>query len=80
MFDRSDGTLVRALWHKHKLEAGVLGIRWELTPDEAEREQDLEVRVQVSNVTYTWDGVVGNTGPVSLCYINNCIIPPVCLT
>jgi hypothetical protein len=73
------GTLVRALWHRRGIEAGVLGIRWDPTAGEAAREEGLELRVQVANVTYTWDGIVGNTGPSLGMHVLRSYQPPMSL-
>ena len=36
----------------------------------------MEVRVQANNVTYTWEGVVGNTGPATGPNVMSSLTPP----
>ena len=78
VFRRSDGALVRTLWHNNtgipprtRLEVtwdgrldGFLGEAVDAAAAGAESRADAyDIRVQVSNVTYTWQGVLGNSGP-----------------
>jgi hypothetical protein len=66
------GRLVRTLWSRRELAAGALSIAWDgrddagaLAPecaDEAAAAAAYEVKVLSSNVSYVWEGTVGNSG------------------
>ena len=78
LFDKATGSLVKTLLSGHRhARAGPLelpggGLVWDGSSDQhssamghAVRLTGLEVRVQHSNVSYTWEGVIGNTGPAT---------------
>lgn len=70
--DGSRSTLVRTLWSRRATSAGSHDFSWDGLTDDGERiaisnSADLSVRVLAADVTYTWEGVIGNfvaqTGP-----------------
>lgn len=60
---RADGTLVRTLWQKVKYGAGAQQATWDGLDDAGQRVAagSYTIKVVAHNVTYTWEGVVGNT-------------------
>lgn len=60
---RRDGTLVKTLWNNKKLGAGNHTAQWDRTNDDGQLLTDTGyiVKVVSNNVTYNWDGVIGNT-------------------
>ena len=72
VFRVADGAMVRTLWHRSEtIAAGPLNVAWDATLDshvhagEEVDADEYEIRVQLSNVTYSWEGVVGNSGPAT---------------
>lgn len=59
----SDSTLVKTLWSGVKYAAGTYTAVWDGTNDEGQLAANgtYQVRVLSNNVTYTWEGVIGNT-------------------
>ncbi|MEZ4805632.1 MAG: PA14 domain-containing protein, partial [Bacteroidia bacterium] len=60
---RKDSTLVRTLWNNVKYPAGTHTAHWDRKDDEGFLVNDsfFDVRVVSSNMTYTWEGSVGNS-------------------
>jgi hypothetical protein len=58
-----DGTLLRNLWSNVKYPSGSHNETWDGTDDEGRMvpEANYDIRVLSNNVTYEWEGVVGNT-------------------
>jgi hypothetical protein len=58
-----DGTLVRTLWSNVAYQAGPHASTWDGLDDEGNLAADgnYSVKVVSSNVTYEWEGVIGNT-------------------
>ena len=78
LFDKATGSLVKTLLSGHRhTRAGPLDLPrgdlvWDGSSDRhssamghAAGLAGLEVRVQHANVSYTWEGVIGNTGPAT---------------
>lgn len=60
------GNLLRTLWSNRRLSPGRQHGLWDGRDDdgrEARPDADYEVRVLLHNVTYRWDGVIGNSTP-----------------
>jgi hypothetical protein len=81
VFNTTDGSLVETLWHKRDVEAGQHNITWSGGSERIDNGDvgGTEVRVQVSNVSYEWDGVVGNTGPSTGQHVLRSYLPPLAL-
>ena len=67
--NNQEGSLVRVLWHLSQgIAAGPVDLVWDgrLDPHSGDGLADdaglYELRVSVSNVSYTWEGAVGNSG------------------
>ena len=58
-----DGTLVKTLWNNVTYPAGSHLATWDRTDDYNRPAPDsfFNIKVVSNNVTYTWEGVVGNT-------------------
>jgi hypothetical protein len=57
----TNGTLITTLFSNKEMDSGVHDVSWNW-PKGATRDDGLEVRVLAYNVTYEWEGVIGNTG------------------
>jgi hypothetical protein len=59
----SDSTLVKTLWSNVQYAAGTFTAIWDGTTDDGQLAANgsYQVRVLSHNVTYTWEGVIGNT-------------------
>ncbi|WP_158546236.1 FlgD immunoglobulin-like domain containing protein [Adhaeribacter pallidiroseus] len=59
----TDGTLIKTLWSGIFYKAGTHTGTWDGTDDQGRRVADANytIRVLSNNVTYTWEGVIGNT-------------------
>ena len=60
-FFATNGTLISTLFSNKEMDGGVHNVPWDW-PKGAARDDGLEVRVLAHNVTYEWEGVIGNTG------------------
>jgi hypothetical protein len=58
-----DGSLVHTLFTRTDVAAGPVSFEW---PDGvAESDGGVQVRLQLSNTSYVWEGVIGNSGPAT---------------
>jgi len=60
---KADGTLVRTLWNNEPRPAGANTATWDGLDDNAQPlpADTYQVKVLAHNVTYTWEGFIGNT-------------------
>lgn len=60
---KRNGTLVRTLWNNVKYPAGTFQSFWDRTDDDGNLLTDTGyiVKVLSNNVSYSWDGIIGNT-------------------
>ncbi|GAB3320110.1 hypothetical protein GCM10027299_13430 [Larkinella ripae] len=58
-----DGTLIRTLWSGKTYPAGKHKQTWDRIDDEGKQVQDgdFDIRVLSNNVSYTWEGTIGNS-------------------
>lgn len=65
VYEKSSGALVRTLWNAVSKTAGNNTLTWDGKDDSGTAvsgtASDYEVRILYHNVSYTWDGVIGNT-------------------
>jgi len=57
----TNGTLITTLFSNKEMDSGAHDVAWDW-PKGATCDDGLEVRVLAHNVTYEWEGVIGNTG------------------
>lgn len=57
----TNGTLIRTVFSNKEMSSGVHDVLLDW-PSGASRDDGVEVRVLAHNVTYEWEGVIGNTG------------------
>ena len=75
VYRKADDAMVRTLWHRvYGVDAGLLEVTWDGSLDEHVTTTmpasdvipaEYEIKVQMSNVSYTWEGAVGNSGPAT---------------
>lgn len=60
---KADGTLIRTLWNNELKPAGTNTAAWDGLDDNGQpvAATSYEIRVLTHNVTYTWEGFIGNT-------------------
>jgi hypothetical protein len=73
------GRLVRTLWSGRHYPAGAIDVRWDGSDDDGlavDRSTTYVARVLAHNVSYVWEGVIGNTsGEMTGAHVHRALLP-----
>ena len=69
-----DGSLVHTLFTRTDVAAGPVSFEW--PAGVAESDGGVQVRLQLSNTSYVWEGVIGNSGPATGELVIRSFMPP----